>query len=70
MKSNPYTFKIAPLRRQLWGRYQEVADRAGVSLRTVQRVMACEYYNQAVLDAAIAIRDEAETLKQETLAKI
>lgn len=63
-------YKLKPLRQALWGKYPEIAKRCEVSEKTVQRVLNGEYHNQAILDTAIALRDELESNLKKSLSKI
>ncbi len=50
--------KLKILQREVKGHYGIVAEKAAVSKETVSRVLAGDWMNEAVINAAIAVRDE------------
>ena len=63
-------YKITQLRREVYGHYDEIATRAGVSKSTVSKVLNGEFMNANVIEKAIEVRDELRQENQTLLNKI
>ena len=63
-------YKITHLRREVYGYYDEIATRAGVSKSTVSKVLNGEFMNANVIEKAIEVRGELRQEKQVLLNKI
>lgn len=62
--------KLQKLRRDVYGRYGDIAKETGVTISTVSRVLNGYYINMSIIDKAIEVRLRIQNEKKVSLSKL
>jgi len=62
--------KLQKLRRDVYGRYADIAKETGVTISTVSRVLNGYYINMEIIDKAVEVRQRIQNEKKLNLSKL